>query len=76
MKDPSGTTRELIEEIASLKERIRELERLEGRRTEEALRESERKFRDLAEKSIAGIYVLRPDGVVRYVNARCAEIFG
>lgn len=66
----------MIEEIASLKERIRELERLEGRRTEEALRESERKFRDLAEKSIAGIYVLRPDGVVRYVNARCAEIFG
>jgi len=27
MKDPSGTTRELLEEIASLKERIRELER-------------------------------------------------
>jgi len=48
----------------------------ERRRTEEALRESERKFRDLAEKSIAGIFVLRPDGVVRYVNARCADIFG
>ncbi len=124
MKDTSRTTRELLEEIASLKERIRELERpqdsdagreksppegtagrkesvaspqsntalgedgyhcgriwtsrgiTERRRTEEALREPERKFRDLAEKSIVGIYVLRPDGVVRYVNARCAEIFG
>jgi PAS domain-containing protein len=31
MKDPSGTTRELLEEIASLKERIRELERSDGR---------------------------------------------
>jgi PAS domain S-box-containing protein len=48
----------------------------ERRRAEEALRESERKFRDLAEKSVAGIYVLRQDGVVRYVNVRCAEIFG
>ncbi|MDD3847422.1 MAG: PAS domain S-box protein [Syntrophorhabdaceae bacterium] len=48
----------------------------ERRRTEEALRESERKFRVLAEKSVAGIYVLQQDGTVRYVNARCAEIFG
>jgi PAS domain S-box-containing protein len=124
MKDTPRTTRELLEEIASLKERIRELKHPQDRdtggetfppegaagrkgsveppqsnaapdedgyrydrirtlrditersRTEDALRESERNFRDLAEKSIAGIYVLRPDGVVRYVNARCAEIFG
>jgi len=48
----------------------------ERKRAEETLRESERKFRNLAEKSVAGIYVLRPDGVVRYINARCAEMFG
>ena len=45
------------------------------RRTEEALRESEGKFRDLAEKSFVGIYLLQ-DGVFRYVNSRIAEIFG
>jgi PAS domain S-box-containing protein len=48
----------------------------ERRRTEGALRESERKFRDLAEKSVVGIYVLQQDGTVRYVNARCAQVFG
>ncbi len=48
----------------------------ERKRTEEALRESERKFRELAEESIVGIYVLQQDGTVRYVNSRCAEIFG
>jgi PAS domain S-box-containing protein len=48
----------------------------ERKRMEGALRESERKFRDLAERSVTGIYVLQQNGVVRYVNARCAEIFG
>jgi len=44
-------------------------------RTEEALRESENKFRDLAEKSIVGIYLIQ-DGKFKYVNPRFAEIFG
>ena len=42
---------------------------------EEALRESENKFRDLAEKSFVGIYIIQ-DGVFKYVNARFAEIHG
>jgi len=48
----------------------------ERKRVEHELEESERKFRDLSEKSIAGIYLLQEDGLVKYVNARCAEIFG
>jgi len=42
---------------------------------EEHLRESERKFRDLAEKSIVGIYLIQ-DGRFRYVNGEMAAIFG
>jgi PAS domain S-box-containing protein len=39
------------------------------------LRESEERFRAVAEQNITGIYVLQ-DGVVKYANPRCAEIGG
>jgi PAS domain S-box-containing protein len=47
----------------------------ERRLAEEALRESESKFKDLAEKSLAGIYLIQ-DGIFKYVNPRLAEVFG
>jgi PAS domain S-box-containing protein len=47
----------------------------EQKRAEESLRESENKFRDLAEKSILGTYILQ-DNMFKYVNARFAEIHG
>ncbi|OPY51246.1 MAG: hybrid sensory histidine kinase BarA [Methanosaeta sp. PtaU1.Bin060] len=47
----------------------------ERKRTELALRESENKFRVLAEKSLVGIYILQ-DGRFKYVNPRFAEMFG
>jgi len=47
----------------------------ERRRAEEALRESEKKFKDLAEKSIAGIYLIQ-DGIFKYVNLKLAQILG
>ncbi len=43
--------------------------------SEEALRESEIKFRDLAEKSIVGIYLIQ-DEILTYVNAEFANTFG
>jgi len=45
------------------------------KQAEEALRESEKKFKDLVEKSNVGVYLIQ-DRVNRYVNARCAEILG
>jgi diguanylate cyclase (GGDEF)-like protein/PAS domain S-box-containing protein len=47
----------------------------ERKKAEQALRESENKFRDLAEKSIVGVYLIQ-DGLFKYVNSRFAEIHG
>ena len=42
---------------------------------EEALRESENKFKSFSEHAISGIYLIE-DGVFRYVNPKFAEMFG
>jgi PAS domain S-box-containing protein len=47
----------------------------EQKQAEEALRESENKFRNIAEHSLAGIYIIQ-DGVFKYVNPKFTEIYG
>jgi PAS domain S-box-containing protein/putative nucleotidyltransferase with HDIG domain len=47
----------------------------EHRRAEALLQESEVKFRDMAERSMVGIYLIQ-DGIFRYVNSMLAGIFG
>ncbi len=47
----------------------------ERKRTEQALKESENKFRGLAEKSLVGIYIIQ-DWKFKYINPRFAEMFG
>ncbi len=51
-----------------------EKENEEHRQTEIKLRESEEKFRVLAEKSVLGIRIIQ-DNVIAYANPRAAEIF-
>ena len=47
----------------------------ERKNIENALQESEAKFRDLSERALVGIYLIQ-DGVFRYVNPKFAEIHG
>ena len=62
---PDGTAREVLCVGTDITER---------RRVQEALRESENKFRDLSEKSVVGIYLIQDD-LFKYVNAEFARIF-
>ena len=47
----------------------------ERKRAEEISREAEEKFRNLAEKSLVGVYLIQ-EGIFKYVNSKLAEIFG
>jgi PAS domain S-box-containing protein len=60
-----------------LEQRVQELEGAESasKRAEKELRESEEKFRNIAEISLAGVYIIQ-DGIFIYVNKKFAEILG
>ena len=60
-----------------LEQRVRELERAESERksSEKELLESEEKFRNIVEISLAGIYIIQA-GIFKYVNKKFAEILG
>ena len=60
-----------------LERRVQALEGAESarKRVEKELRESEEKFRNIAEISLAGVYIIQ-DGIFIYVNKRFAEILG
>ena len=45
------------------------------KQAEEALLESENKFKSFAEQAITGINIIQ-DGVFKYVNPKCAQMFG
>ena len=61
MKDQSKTKQTLIQELASLRQRIAGLEQSESERNkaEDALRESEEKFRLLSDQSLLAIGLLQ-----------------
>jgi len=78
MKDQAKTKQVLIQELASLRQRISELERSESERNqaEEALRESEERYRTLVEN--ASDIVFRTDNAGRFtfVNPAALRVTG
>jgi two-component system, cell cycle sensor histidine kinase and response regulator CckA len=75
IKKPMLTTIEARNKPARPRGRVARPGAEEQERAAQALRESEGKFRDLAEKSPVGIYLIQGH-LFRYVNPRLAEIFG
>jgi diguanylate cyclase (GGDEF)-like protein/PAS domain S-box-containing protein len=78
MKDPSKTKRELIEELAVLKQRLQKLERLESdhKQTEEELLEREENFRRSLDDSLLGVRISTTEGKTIYVNQAMLDIYG
>jgi PAS domain S-box-containing protein len=78
MNKQTKTNAELIEEISSLKQRIQELEQAEAerKRTEEALRDSESKYRFLAESAADVVFTLDINLVTTYVSPSIERMLG
>jgi two-component system cell cycle sensor histidine kinase/response regulator CckA len=78
MKESSGTKAELIAKISDLKQQIKKLKKSEAKRsqTEEALLESERKYRDLVENANSIIVRWSRDGKITFMNEFGQNFFG
>ncbi len=78
MHDEHKTKEQLISELVELRRRVTELETSETKRkrTEEALRESEEKFRNFVETSADVVFRLTKIGHIEYVSPRVKELYG
>jgi PAS domain S-box-containing protein len=77
MKDQFKTKQVLIQELASLKQRIKELEQSESerKRNEEALCRAEENFRRSLDDSPLGILIVTVDGETIYANRAILNIY-
>ncbi|MCX5828004.1 MAG: PAS domain S-box protein [Deltaproteobacteria bacterium] len=78
MEDQSKTTEELIQELASLKQRIAELEQSKSASypAGQLVSEGEAKYRRLFEKATIGIFQSSAEGKVITANQTFADMFG
>jgi len=78
MHDPSKTYQELIEDNASLKQRIKELEKseAESKKAGEDLQKSEEKYRLLADKIPDIVFILNLDLQTTYVSPSVQTVLG
>jgi PAS domain S-box-containing protein len=67
IRDATGAIKAWISSIIDIDPR---------KQAEEALRKSERRFRQLADAMPQIVWTARPDGVIDYANERLSEIFG
>jgi PAS domain-containing protein len=77
MTAESKTIEQLTAEIRNLRQQVAELETWKSRHewVLEAYRQSESKFKSLAENSVAGVCIIQ-DGLFKYANIKMAGIFG
>ncbi|HEX74932.1 MAG TPA: PAS domain S-box protein [Dehalococcoidia bacterium] len=78
MKDQDKTKDQLINELDEMRQRVAELETMEGERkqVEEKLAESEQHFRSLTESTSDWVWETDIDGVYTYVGPRVKELLG
>ena len=77
MKNPSPTKEQLLGELTKLRQRVRELEAdlSKARKTETAHRESEKRFRTLAEATDSMVFMIRGTRY-SYVNPAAEKLTG
>lgn len=78
MEDQSGINQELLEEMSTLKQRIKKLEQSENERlrVEQALKESETLLQTYMENAPDAIYTSDMKGTFLYGNRKSEEIIG
>jgi len=78
MEDKDKTKKELIRELTLLRQRVAELEvsEREGKRAEDALRESEEKYRSIFDNAIEGMFQSTADGRYLSVSPAFARMCG
>ena len=78
LKDDAKTKKQLINELRELRQRVAELATSEAKRkqAEEALRESEERYRTLFEDSRDAVYITTREGKLINANQSALDLFG